>query len=105
MATKGGEARVKRLVKWMHDNEAYGLTYRLVREFLATEGEREVVAAVNDMAYVTRSDYPEITFQLLIAVCGELRDEKQFTSSIRSAWEDMTYKFGVSKGAIKEEDN
>ncbi len=104
MATKGGEARVKRLVKWMHDNEAYGLTYRLVREFLATEGEREVVAAVNDMAYVTRSDYPEITFQLLLAVCGELRDEKRFTASIRSAWEDMTYKFGVPKGAINEED-
>ena len=105
MKTKGGEARVKRLVKWMHDNEAYGLTYRLVREFLATEGEREVVAAVNDMAYVTRSYAPEITFQLLLAVCGELRDEKRFTASIRSAWEDMTYKFGVPKGAINEEEN
>lgn len=104
MATKGGEARVKRLVKWMQDNEAYGLNYRLLREFMATEGERGVVAAVNDMAYVTRSDYPEITFQLLLAVCGELRDEKQFTASIRSAWEDLTYKFGVPKGVINEED-
>jgi hypothetical protein len=103
MANKGGAARVKRLHKWMVDNEAFGLTWKLIRQFLDEEGERATLAAVEEMAYVTRSDYPEITFQLLLAVCGELREEKRFAERVRDAWEAMSYRFGVPKCVINEE--